>query len=414
MSFISDTLANSFKQTYVNGFLDCSGNVLLRAGNVIIGNLDYPNFNINNKSLHVNGGTTFNGNVTINSSTTTSSFLSISSQTGNSIAIGRGAVANGSNSIAIGNEATRSGIKGISLGSNTSGSGTDSIAIGTDANTSSFTNSTAIGKSAICNANNQIVLGTASEQVFCGGTGFNESHQFVVQANTAGRVCNSTAAHGGLGDFQSKAPFVIADTGYSTYGIKLEMGLWRDTGNAYIQCEASNSGARAIVMQPYNGFVGIGTISPTACLDVNGDIKASSLILNTITPLYTTIPTYTSSMIGYTITQTNTLTNRSNGVNIDGSGISLPIGVYMISSKAHVANTAPTFYTLSLVQTAVVVLESTLNPAFGNTSQACSTIFTIPVVVSSASQSYFTRVNVLSPAAVIYNITLTTRAVRIA
>ena len=70
MSFLSVLEANSVKNVYINGFLDTSGNVLLRSGNVIIGNLDYPGFNINQTSLIVNGKTVFNGDININGNLT--------------------------------------------------------------------------------------------------------------------------------------------------------------------------------------------------------------------------------------------------------------------------------------------------------------------------------------------------------
>jgi uncharacterized protein YaiE (UPF0345 family) len=98
-----------------------------------------------------------------------------------------------------------------------------------------------------------------------------------IQANRSGYVCNSTAANNGLDDFQSKAPFAIWDSSYSTYGIALKMGLFRDTGDAYIQCETPNTGARNILLQPYNGNVGIGTTYSAAKLDVNGTIGCMNL-----------------------------------------------------------------------------------------------------------------------------------------
>ena len=98
MSFLSDTSAIKVKGAYVNGLFDCSGNVLLRAGNVIIGSTDYPGYNIDQKSLHVNGGTVFNGNVTIfspqNSSSMTIGNSSTTSTWGNSISIGASSVVN--------------------------------------------------------------------------------------------------------------------------------------------------------------------------------------------------------------------------------------------------------------------------------------------------------------------------------
>ena len=40
------------------------------------------------------------------------------------------------------------------------------------------------------------------------------------------------------------------------------MGNFADTGVAYIQCQAANTGARAIALQPYSGSVGVGTTDP--------------------------------------------------------------------------------------------------------------------------------------------------------
>jgi hypothetical protein len=91
-----------------------------------------------------------------------------------------------------------------------------------------------------------------------------------IQANRPGFVCNSTAGNNGLNDFQSKAPFAIWDSGYSTYGIALKMGLFRDTGAAYIQCESGNTGHRNLLLQPWLGNVGIGTTSPQFPLTVYG------------------------------------------------------------------------------------------------------------------------------------------------
>jgi hypothetical protein len=85
-----------------------------------------------------------------------------------------------------------------------------------------------------------------------------------IMANTEGKVVLSTAPNGGLtgvNGFQANSPLTIFDKFYSTYGIGLNIGLFRDTGSAYIQCQAANTGPRNICLQPYLGGVGIGTTS---------------------------------------------------------------------------------------------------------------------------------------------------------
>ena len=108
-----------------------------------------------------------------------------------------------------------------------------------------------------------------------------------ITANSASNICNSTAGNGGLDDFQSKAPFSIYDNVFnSPFGIGLKMGIWRDTGSAYIQCEGSNSGAGNICLQTYAGNVGIGTTEPLEILDIgNNSFRITTpFTLSSITP----------------------------------------------------------------------------------------------------------------------------------
>jgi hypothetical protein len=76
---------------------------------------------------------------------------------------------------------------------------------------------------------------------------------------------------------QFRAPFTIFDSVYPTHGIGLKMGIWRDSGSAYIQCEAANTGARNICLQTYGGNVAIGTTNPLYGLDVLTEVGKAPL-----------------------------------------------------------------------------------------------------------------------------------------
>ena len=157
MSFLSVRPANRVRNLYVNGFLDNSGNVLLRSGNVIIGNLDYPGFNINQTSLIVNGGTVFNGNININGN------LSSSTQT---IALGylAGSTNQAANTIAIGANTVVSGLNNIAIGAGAiTGINGNSISIGANSSTDVWGNSIVIGTTTKVNSN--VHVGTFLPQV---------------------------------------------------------------------------------------------------------------------------------------------------------------------------------------------------------------------------------------------------------
>jgi hypothetical protein len=154
-TFNIDATASILKKLYVEGFLDCSGNTLLR-GNLIL----------NTSTISLGQGTSVGSN---------------------SVSIGLNAGNISSNeSISIGKDAGNlySGIQNISIGTNqsiintgtnnifigpgsvpsTSSTVSNSIAIGNNAKTN-FSNSVAIGANAITTASNQITMGTATETV---------------------------------------------------------------------------------------------------------------------------------------------------------------------------------------------------------------------------------------------------------
>jgi hypothetical protein len=79
------------------------------------------------------------------------------------------------------------------------------------------------------------------------------------------------------------------------------MGIWRDTGSAYIQCEGGNTGARNICLQPYDGNVGIGITNPYYKFHVNGTGQFNSDLRASTLQVFTggAITTLTTDRIGY-------------------------------------------------------------------------------------------------------------------
>ena len=110
--------------------------------------------------------------------------------------------------------------------------------------------------------------------------GNNLSNQKGFIVNYTGSHPLSTADYGGLAHptgFQTNCPFRIYKSDYSTYGIGLDIGHFADTGDAYIQCQYANTGAKDICLQPYAGNVGIGTTNPPTLLSVG---EATSIVSN--------------------------------------------------------------------------------------------------------------------------------------
>jgi hypothetical protein len=182
-SWLSDTSANKVVKTYVNGFMDCSGYFLNRVGNVMIGNTDYPGYNVNQRSLLVNGRTQMNGNLTINGNISVNSTnIALGFQAGNIINGDQSGLPNGLNSTAVGSYSgmnhtgTNNTFIGSVAGQATSTSyfsrtGTNNTYVGYAAQANgNYSNSTAIGTGAVITASNQIVLGTTNETVSIPGS----------------------------------------------------------------------------------------------------------------------------------------------------------------------------------------------------------------------------------------------------
>jgi VCBS repeat-containing protein len=152
--FDIDDTASSFKSTYVEGFLDCSGNTLLR-GNLIL----------NTSTVSLGAGTSVGANS-----------ISIGLNAGNissneSISIGEnsGKAYTGYKNVTIGTDTNgiqQNGSNNIFIGYNTDSTNdvSNCIAIGKNAQTN-FSNSVAIGVDATTTSSNQIVLGTTNENI---------------------------------------------------------------------------------------------------------------------------------------------------------------------------------------------------------------------------------------------------------
>ena len=130
---------------------------------------------------------------------------------------------------------------------------------------------------------NALLISSTGKVAINSSTGYSWPWPLTILANTnettgGNLICNSTSSSGGMAEFQSRAPFTIWDNGYnSPSGVGLKMGIWRDTGSAYIQCEGGNTGAKNICLQTYDGKVGIGITNPSYLLDVGGIMRCRSL-----------------------------------------------------------------------------------------------------------------------------------------
>ena len=183
MSFLSQPKPFKLKNTYIHGFLDCSGYVILNSGNLIIGNTTYPGYNANQLSLLVNGRTEMNGNVIVNGNLFVSSNnIALGLRAGNITNGIQDGVPNGLNTTAVGSFSgmNHTGLNNTFIGSvagqtssttyfSRTGSNNTYVGYRTSANNSAWENSTALGTGAVITASNQIVLGTATETIFAPG-----------------------------------------------------------------------------------------------------------------------------------------------------------------------------------------------------------------------------------------------------
>ena len=196
MSFLSDATAIKNKSTYINGFLDCSGDVLLRGGNLRLnGNLIVNSRNIalgfqagnTNQGLNSIAIGAFSGNISQGAQSVAIGYLSAYNQTGiNNTFVGQGS---GGTYLAAGASNTFIGSATVNTGATVAGYNNTTLGAGATVSTS-HGNSTAIGVGAITTTSNQIVLGTASERVVIKGN---------LYVNASTQVSQTLATFVGMG-----------------------------------------------------------------------------------------------------------------------------------------------------------------------------------------------------------------------
>ena len=150
--------AAMLQKTFIDGYIDCSGSLYNRLGNVIIGDSANPDFDPSSNGITLNTTRICLGK---DSSVTGDNGVAIgnSATTGlqeNSISIGYNSIVDASNSVAIGPDASANGL--------------NSIALGYNSGTGSYTNSVALGANSTVGANNVISLGDGTQKVGIGTT----------------------------------------------------------------------------------------------------------------------------------------------------------------------------------------------------------------------------------------------------
>ena len=316
MSFLSQPKTFKLRNTYVNGFLDCSGDIILRSGNVIIGNISQPGYNANQLSVLIHGRTEMNGNVIVNGNLLVSSNnIALGLRAGNIVNGIQDGVPNGLNTTAVGSFSgmNHTGQNNTFMGSVAgqassttyfSRTGNNNTYVGhrTSASQSAWGNSTAVGTGAVITASNQIVLGTAEEIVTTGGN--------VRITNTTASTTSTNGAlvvTGGLGvggainsaGSISTPSTIVTNDAFVSVASTANTGYLRmvSTGSAnYIQSglsSTSDSVAPLLFTSSFNGRevmrvdvsnrrLGIGTTAPTQMLGIQGSLRVNqaNLIYN--------------------------------------------------------------------------------------------------------------------------------------
>jgi len=260
--------AAMLQKTFIDGYIDCSGSLYNRLGNVIIGDSANPDFDPSSNGITLNTTRICLGK---DSSVTGDNGVAIgnSATTGlqeNSISIGYNSIVDASNSVAIGADASANGL--------------NSIALGYNSGTGSYTNSVALGANSTVGANNVISLGDGTQKVGIGTT--SPVYTLDISAGTLGSTTDDEIRYARFKSTNPNMSYLdIYERRFNTAGdwqtaatrIQKMIDI---TKHGYIEFDPpSNGGGLAFgasngekMTITSNGNVGIGTTSPSALLSV--------------------------------------------------------------------------------------------------------------------------------------------------
>jgi hypothetical protein len=284
-------------------------------------------------------------------------------------------ITSGSNNTAVGSQAGYAGT------ANTTGSNNTYIGYQAQANANNYSNSTALGSGATITGSNQVVLGTSTEKVIVVGDASLNKRLFVgsdavINGLTVGRGNGNTtynsafgvnALANATGDYNTAIGYqTLLSNTTGNYNTAIGCtSLTSDTtgvqntaiGAGTLQSNTSGSFNTAIgfaagtsgtanTTGSYNTYIGPqaqtngNNYSNSTAIGYNATITASNQIVlgtstetvryNKLSPLYTSVPTYTSSDIGYIYSQSVGQTLYSSGTADFITISNLAAGVYIV------------------------------------------------------------------------------------
>ena len=209
--------AAMLQKTFIDGYIDCSGSLYNRLGNVIIGDSSNPDFDPSSNGITLN-----------------------------------------TTRICLGKDSSVTGDNGVAIGPDASANGLNSIALGYNSGTGSYTNSIALGANSTVGANNVISLGDGTQKV---GIGVTTPTEALDVNGNIGLVGSGPKYIRGATDIVSLE---------SEYALKIKSD-WNDNNSSLPADIIFYTGAsERMRIGRQTGYVGIGTTSPDNKLTIAG------------------------------------------------------------------------------------------------------------------------------------------------